>query len=76
MDTAEDGTAGPVGTAEGFVDQHITLPMLAAAFLAVTAHHEQEHNENGPNSPESATDFLGLQRNQATMGHLYPLRPS
>jgi SRSO17 transposase len=35
--------------------RHITLSMLAAAFLAVTAHTEQSHNQKGTPPPTSNT---------------------
>jgi SRSO17 transposase len=35
--------------------RHITLSMLAAAFLAITAHAEQSHEQKGAPQPASNT---------------------
>jgi SRSO17 transposase len=57
--------------------RHITLSMLAAAFLTVTAHHERirDQKRGSPARPKRP-DPLILQRNSTTLGHSNPTGPS
>jgi hypothetical protein len=55
--------------------RHITLCMLAAAFLAVTAHTNNSAIKKGHHQRQRVPDPPVLQRNPATVGHTHPPHP-